>query len=88
MPTARQRTGDFSELLKLGSSYQLYNPYTAVVSGATVTRAPYPNNVIPASQLNPIALAMLQFYPLPNIAAARSDGFNNFGNTIIAFYIH
>lgn len=81
VPTAKERQGDFSDLLKLGSSYQLYNPYTGVQNGANVTRAPYPNNVIPASQLNPVALALLKYYPQPNIAAARSDGFNNFGNT-------
>lgn len=81
VPTAKERQGDFSDLLKLGSNYQLYDPYTAVLNGTTVTRSPYPNNIIPKNQLNPIALAYLQFYPLPNIANARSDGFGNYGNT-------
>ncbi len=81
VPTAKERQGDFSDLLKSGSSYQLYNPFSAVQTGTTITRSAYPNNVIPASQLNPIALALLKFYPPPNIANPRSDGFNNFGNT-------
>ncbi len=61
VPTAAEASGDFSALLKAGgSSYQLYNPYTAVLNGSTITRSPYPNNIIPTSQLNPIALALLQ----------------------------
>jgi hypothetical protein len=81
VPTDKERQGDFSDLLKVNSSYQLYNPYSAVLNGTTVTRSPYPNNIIPANQLNPVALALLKFYPEPNITASRSDGFNNYGNT-------
>jgi hypothetical protein len=81
VPTAAERTGDFSALLKVNNTYQLYNPYAATLSGTTITRQPYPNNIIPSSQLNPVALAMLKYYPLPNISTGRSDGFNNYGNT-------
>ncbi len=81
VPTDKERQGDFSDLLKSGPAYQLYDPYTAVVNGTTVTRSPYPNNILPASQLNPVALTLLKFYPQPNIASPRSDGFNNYGNT-------
>ena len=81
VPTAKERQGDFSDLLKINSSYQLYNPYSAVVNGTTVTRSPYLNNIIPSDQLNPVALALLKYYPEPNIVAPRSDGFNNYGNT-------
>ncbi|HEU5233690.1 MAG TPA: TonB-dependent receptor [Terriglobales bacterium] len=41
VPTAAERTGDFSSLLALDSSYQIYNPYSGVVSGTTVTRQPF-----------------------------------------------
>ena len=81
VPTDKERQGDFSELLKVNSSYQLYNPFTAVLNGTTVTRSPYTNNIIPTNQLNPVALALLKYYPQPNISASRSDGFNNYGNT-------
>ena len=81
VPTAAERKGDFSALLNLGPQYQLYNPYTAVQSGTTITRSPYPGNVIPASQLNPVSQALLNYFPLPNIAPQRPDGYNNFGNT-------
>jgi hypothetical protein len=49
VPTALERTGDFSALLALGSAYQLYNPYTAVTSGGVTTRQKIPNNILTAT---------------------------------------
>ncbi len=82
VPTAAERQGNFSSLLALGSTYQLYDPYTAVQNGTVITRSPYPNNIIPTSELNPIALAMLNYYPLPNIAPQRADGYDNYGSIV------
>jgi hypothetical protein len=80
VPTAAERTGDFSQILKADSTI-LYNPFSATQSGSTITRQPYANNVIPTSQLNPIALAYLNYFPLPNLTNARPDGQLNYGNT-------
>ncbi len=77
VPTAAERTGDFSALLKVGSNYQIYNPSTAVSQGSTFSRQPFPNNMIPPDRLNPIAKAYLQFYPLPNQPGGL-DGKNNY----------
>ncbi len=41
VPTNAERNGDFSSLLALGSSYQIYNPYSGVLSGSTVKRSPF-----------------------------------------------
>ncbi len=41
VPTDAERKGDFSSLLGLGSSYQIYNPYSGVLSGSTVKRSPF-----------------------------------------------
>jgi hypothetical protein len=41
VPTDAERTGDFSTLLKLGSSYQIYNPYSGTLNGTTVNRQPF-----------------------------------------------
>jgi len=41
VPTAAERNGDFSSLLSLGSSFQIFNPYSGVVNGSTVTRQPF-----------------------------------------------
>ena len=80
VPTAAERTGDFSALLKLGGSYQLYDPATGVVSGSQVGRTPFAGNILPASRLNPIALNYLKYYPMPNTLGS-ANGENNFGIT-------
>ena len=81
VPTAAERTGDLSPILKAdGSSTQLYDPYSATLSGTTVNRTPIPNNVIPTSYLNPVALQYLQFYGLPNVTPTRPDGYQNYAN--------
>lgn len=80
VPTAKQRQGDFSDLLKLpnGTTYQLYNPFTtrAAATAGRFQRDPFLNNVIPTNLLNPVALKILNFYPLPN-QAGTTEGRNN-----------
>jgi len=79
IPTALQRSGDFSDLLDIaGDPMTVYDPastrantqYDAAqpVSGANLeyVREPFPNNQIPASRLDPVAVAALPHYPLPN----------------------
>lgn len=51
VPTALMRQGNFSEV-----STQIRNPLTG---------QPYPGNIIPQSQLSPVALRLLQYYPAP-----------------------
>lgn len=79
VPTARQRQGDLSELLALGANYQIYNPFTTrpAAQAGLFQRDPFVGNIIPQNLLNPIALRLLQFYPLPN-QAGTADGRNNY----------
>ncbi len=77
VPTALERKGDFSQLLNAGSRYQIYNPYTGVTQGSRISRQPFAGNAIPTSLLSPIALAYLNYYPLPN-APGLIDGANNY----------
>jgi hypothetical protein len=77
VPTVAERQGDFSALLALGGAYQIYDPATGAVSGKNILRQPFSGNVIPQARLNPVALAYLKFYPLPNVTGS-SDGENNF----------
>ncbi len=60
VPTAAQRTGDFSGLIDpaTGQPAPLINEFTG---------QPFPNNQIPSEFLNPIALQASKLYPLPNI---------------------
>ena len=78
VPTAAERAGDFSALLSLGSSYQIYNPFTTVsIGNGRYQRSPILGNVIPPGLLNSVGLKLASLYPLPNQAGA-SDGENNY----------
>lgn len=63
VPTARMRNGDFSELLNpsftgTGNPIVIADPNTGI---------PYPGNIIPASQINPVGRAYMAVYPLPDL---------------------
>jgi hypothetical protein len=79
VPTAAERQGDFSALLKVpgNNNYTVYDPNTGVLQGTQVSRMPFANNVIPMDRLNRIALNYLKYFPLPN-TAGLSDGRQNF----------
>ncbi|HKP87532.1 MAG TPA: TonB-dependent receptor, partial [Blastocatellia bacterium] len=73
--------GDFSELLKLGPAYQIYNPFTRRAAGnGRFQQDPFPNNIIPPNLINPVARALVdQFWPKPTSPGlAAADGTNNF----------
>ncbi len=62
LPTALERAGNFSQSFNSnGSLHVIDNPATGL---------PYANNIIPASQLNPVGLAIASYYPLPTSAPA------------------
>jgi len=83
MPTAAERTGDFSALLSVpnASNYIIYDPRSGSTVNGHVTRTPLPGNIVPANLIsnNPIYKFYTQEYPLPNNPpAALPDGTNNF----------
>jgi trimeric autotransporter adhesin len=60
LPTALERTGDFSQ-----SAVTIYNPFTN-------PRAPFEGNRIPANLINPVSKAMLADLPLPTEGRNRA----------------
>src|ERR687897_64089 len=69
VPTAKMRTGDFSDLLARGPQYQIYNPFTIrphPTQPGRFTRDPFPGNIIPPNLIDPVAKKILEFFPLPN----------------------
>jgi hypothetical protein len=74
VPTLKQRSGDFSELLP---GIVIYDPATARADGSRVRRDPFPGNIIPQNRLSPVALNYLKYYPLPN-QPANAQGQNNY----------
>lgn len=81
VPTQAERTGDFSALLALGNSYQLYDPYSGVAVGNNVARSPLKNNIIPSTKISPVSQALLKYFPAPNVTGSP-DGENNFYSNI------
>ena len=84
MPTAAERTGDFSALLSVpnAANYIVYDPRTASTVNGHVTRTPFPGNILPQSFIsaNPIYGFYSKEYPLPNNPAGyvQPDGTNNY----------
>jgi hypothetical protein len=69
MPTVGERTGDFSQALvqkTLGTNINggailqnmIFDPNTNTTVNGQITRTPFPNNVIPVSRLNAVALTI------------------------------
>lgn len=85
VPTVAERQGDFSGLLALGKSYQLYDPATGKTTSGKVTRSAFTNNIIPEGRLNSEALKYLQYYPQPNVTGA-ADGENNYYSNVPTLY--
>jgi len=80
VPTLAERNGDFSELLKLGSQYQIYDPGSiAPAPNGRFSRQPFPGNLIPAARLDPMAKRLLGYFPAPN-EIGTVDGRNNYSD--------
>jgi hypothetical protein len=91
VPTLLQRQGDFSQTYNAaGSLIKIYDPSTTVKVGSTYQRTQFPGNKI--TNLDPVAVAVLNYWPLPNQPASNVAGANNFigvvnTNTPSNFYI-
>jgi hypothetical protein len=70
VPTDAQLAGDFG-------STSIFNPYSTVTlaDGKTMSRQPFPNNVIPSNLLNASSETLIKmFLPRPNIAPGSIPG--------------
>lgn len=76
LPTELERRGNFSQTFDgQGRLVVIYDPLTTRRNPANPSqfiRDPFPNNRIPANRLNPVALAMMQYYPLPTSGKSRA----------------
>lgn len=76
VPTEKERQGDFSDLLKVGPNYQIYDPFSAALVNGRVTRTPVPNNILSPSRMNPVATKILSYYPLPTVSGLANGTLN------------
>ena len=73
-PTLANHAGDFSDLRdSRGQPVAIYDPATT----AGRNRSPFPGNRIPLSRFDPVALAALSYFPLPNRPGTAAHA-NNF----------
>jgi hypothetical protein len=78
VPTSAERAGNFSNLLALGTNYQLYDPYSSVPSsGGLYSRTPLPGNIVPANQINPASGAIAKLWDQPDITGTNT-GLSNY----------
>jgi hypothetical protein len=84
VPTAAERSGDFSAVgsSNTSSAFTIYDPTTSGVGGNPacngtnpVCRTAFPNNIIPANKLDPTAVALLNFFPMPNLTGSTTANF-------------
>jgi hypothetical protein len=82
VPTALQRSGDFSETrTAAGQQIQVYDPLstrTDPANPANRLRDQFPGNRIPQSRLAPAAVGVNAFYPQPNTTGVAVTNANNF----------
>ena len=64
VPSLLQRQGIFSEPTG-GTVTTIFDPQTTTNTGTGFIRTVFPNNTIPASRMDPAAVALLNRYPLP-----------------------
>jgi hypothetical protein len=90
LPTALERTGDFSRTLFFNNGAtglkSIYDPWTTQVNGSNVTRTPFPGNVIPRSQMDPVSLRFLQDIWAPNGPGDDPSQVNNYRLTFARVY--
>jgi outer membrane receptor protein involved in Fe transport len=64
VPTAKMRTGDFSEVLAFNQAFRIYDPATGTSDGRN--REFFPGAIIPANRMSDIAKKIQSVYPAPN----------------------
>lgn len=82
VPSALQRTGDFSQTYYTRNSagvpqvQAIYDPLTTVGG----TRTPFAGNMIPSTRIDPVAAKVLSYVPSGNVAGDATTGLNNLTN--------
>jgi Carboxypeptidase regulatory-like domain/TonB dependent receptor len=80
VPTQLQRSGDFSQTFAPnGQLIRIYDPFSLPPAGTpNAVRTQFPNNVIPANRIDPVAAKVISYYPLPNVPGNALTGANNY----------
>jgi len=84
VPTALQRTGDFSQTVNATNTrIRIYDPATTINNpgGNGLLRTQFQGNVVPANRMDQLSLSLLKYLPLPNtIPTTPQNVLTNTGN--------
>ena len=79
VPTVEQRAGDFSKSFnQAGALIRVFNPFTTRASGTGFIRDQFTDNKIPTNLIDPVALNILKYFPLPNQPGDANTNANNY----------
>jgi hypothetical protein len=81
VPTLAQRQGDFSQTYaQNGQLIRIFDPFTtrSNPSGTGFVRDQFSGNVIPFNRMDPVALQVLKYFPLPNQPGDPVTGARNY----------
>lgn len=71
VPTALERTGDFSQSTRNGVIRNIFDPMTS--TGTSGTRTQFAGNIIPAARFDPTSVKLLAEMPLPNLPGSQDN---------------
>jgi hypothetical protein len=95
MPTAAYEQGNFSAALAPYLAFlnsdgaipnMIYDPATRHVVNGQIVESPFPNNTIPISRMDPVALYLQSFFPTANISTAGT--LNNYAIPAYSNFLH
>ena len=80
VPTAAQRQGDFSQTFaQNGQLIRIFDPFSTRPNPAGgFIRDQFPGNVIPQNRMDPVALQVLKYFPMPNQPGNPVTGAQNY----------
>ena len=84
VPTELERRGDFSQTRAAnGQVITIYDPLTTRPNpgGSGSIRTAFAGNVVPADRMDPVALNVLKYLPLPNTTPTGVTNQNNYSNS-------
>ncbi|MBT9330104.1 TonB-dependent receptor [Acidipila sp. 4G-K13] len=86
VPTAAERTGDFSNTMSYDVNgnlvqNQIFDPFFTQPDGS---RPAYANNTIPQGEIDPVGQQILNYYPKADLPGDPGIGTNNYRNVILS----
>lgn len=81
IPTTAFKTGDFSNLVSAsGTQIPIFDPGTTQPDGnGSFVRAPFPGNIIPASEISPVSAKIVSLLPNPELPSESNNWYNHTG---------